>query len=324
MKAVVYTEYGPPEVLKLAEVEKPAPGDGEVIVKVQATALNSYDLRLLKADPFLVRLLGGGFFKPKNRTLGVDVAGRVESVGTNVARLKPGDAVFGDLSGCGAGGLAEYARAPEAVLALKPAGLGFEDAAALPMAAVTALHALRDRAGVRSGQTVLINGASGGVGTFAVQIAKVLGAEVTAVCSAGKVELARSLGADHVIDYGREDFTRNRPRYDLILGVNGYHPLSDYRRALAPGGTYIMVGGTTRQIMQALFLGPFFSLGGRKKVRALTSRPNSRDLAYIGELVEARKVRPVIDRRYPLSEAVEAFRYLGEGHARGKVVITME
>jgi NADPH:quinone reductase-like Zn-dependent oxidoreductase len=268
--------------------------------------------------------MGGGLFKPRNQTLGVDIAGRVETVGKNVTRLKPGDAVFGDLSGCGAGGLAEYARAPEAVLALKPAGLSFEEAAALPMAAVTALHALRAGEGILPGQKVLINGASGGVGTFAVQLAKLLGAEVTAVCSAGKVELAASLGADHVVDYGKEDFARIGRRYDLILGVNGFHPLFDYRRALEHGGTYLMVGGTTRQIMQALLLGPLFSIGGRKKVRALSSMPNARDLSYIGELAEARKLRPVIDRRYPLSDAVEAFRYLEEGHARGKIVITMD
>jgi NADPH:quinone reductase-like Zn-dependent oxidoreductase len=323
MKAVVYEKYGPPDVLKLTDVEKPAPQDGKVIVKVMAVSLNSWDLRFLRADPFLVRIMGGGFLKPKNHILGADISGVIESVGKEVTRFKPGDAVFGDLAGSGSGGLAEYTCARDGAFAMKPAGMGFEEAAALPMAAVTALQGLRDKGRIRPGQKVLINGASGGVGTFAVQIATVLGAEVTAVCSAGKQELARSLGADHVIDYGREDFTNDGKAYNLILGVNGYHPIRAYKRALAPGGTYVMIGGSTAQIMQAMLFGKYFSKDG-KKMGAMTAASNPGDLEYIAGLVEAGKLRPVIDRRYPLSEAVEAFRYLAEGHARGKVVITVE
>ncbi len=325
MKAIVYTKYGPPDVLNLEEVREPTPRDDEVLIKVHAASANARDWRLLRADPFLVRL-NLGLLKPKHNTLGSDIAGRVEAVGGNVKQFQPGDEVFGDLSGggFGGGGFAEYVCASEDALALKPASLTFEEAAAAPMAAVTALQGLRDKGRIQPGQKVLINGASGGVGTFAVQIAKSFGAEVTGVCSTRKSDMVRALGADHVIDYTQEDFTRNGRRYDLILAVNGYRPISDYKRALNAKGIYVMVGGSTAQIFQALLLGPWMSMTGSKKMGALSAKPDQEDLVFVKELVEAGKVMPVIDRRYPLSEVGEALRYLEEGHAGGKVVITLE
>jgi NADPH:quinone reductase-like Zn-dependent oxidoreductase len=323
MKAMVYHEYGSPDVLKLKEVEKPIPGDDEVLIKVHAASANAADWRLLRADPFLVRLMGGGLLKPKNTILGADIAGRLEAVGTNVKQFQPGDEVFGDLSGCGWGGFAEYVCAREDALALKPANISFEQAAAVPMAAVTALQGLRDKGQIQPGQKVLINGASGGVGTFAVQLAKSFGAEVTAVCSARHLDMVRSLGADQVIDYTQEDFTQHGQRYDLILAANGYHPLLAYKRALSPKGIYVCTGGSMAQMFQALLLGPWMSMIGGQKMGALSAKPNQKDLVFMKELLEAGKVVPVIDRRYPLSEVAEALRYLEEGHARGKVVITV-
>jgi NADPH:quinone reductase-like Zn-dependent oxidoreductase len=324
MKAIVYTKYGPPDVLELKDVEKPTPKDDEVLVKVHAASVNAYDWHLLRADPFLVRLMGGGLLKPKNTILGADIAGRVEAVGRTIKQFQSGDEVFGDIAGSGSGGFAEYVCARESALALKPANLSFEEAAAVPMAAVTALQGLRDKGQIQPGHKVLINGASGGVGSFAVQIAKSFGADVTAVCSTGKMDMARSLGADHVIDYAKEDFTQNRQRYNLILAVNGYHPISAYKRALAPKGIYVMAGGSTAQIFQALLLGPWMSITAGKKMGAVSAKSNQKDLVVIKELLEAGKVVPVIDRRYPLSEVPEAIRYLEEGHARGKVVIAVE
>ena len=324
MKAIVYTKYGPPDVLNLEEVREPTPRDDEVLIKVHAASANARDWRLLRADPFLVRL-NLGLLKPKHNTLGSDIAGRVEAVGGNVKQFQPGDEVFGDLSGggFGGGGFAEYVCASEDALALKPASLTFEEAAAAPMAAVTALQGLRDKGRIQPGQKVLINGASGGVGTLAVQIAKSFGAEVTGVCSTRKSDMVRSIGADHVIDYTQEDFTRNGQRYDLILAVNGYRPISDYKRALNAKGIYVMVGGSSAQLFQALLLGPFVSMTGSKKMGALSAKPDQEDLVFVKELVEAGKVIPVIDRRYPLSGVAEALRYLEEGHARGKVAITV-
>ena len=324
MKAIVNTKYGPPEVLQLKEVEKPTPKDDQVLVKIHAASANAYDWHLLSADIFLVRLMGGGLLKPKNTILGADIAGRIEAIGRNVKQFRLGDEVFGDISAYGNGGFAEYVSVPESALALKPANLSFEEAAAVPMAAVTALQGLRDQGQIQPGQKVLINGASGGVGTFAVQIAKSFGAEVTAVCSRGNLDMARSLGADHVIDYTKEDFTQNEQRYDLILAVNGYHPISAYKRALAPKGIYVMAGGSAAQIFQAVLLGSWMSRTGGKKLRAVAAKPNQKDLVLMKELLEAGKVVPVIDRRYPLSEAAEALRYVGEGHAKGKVVIALE
>jgi NADPH:quinone reductase-like Zn-dependent oxidoreductase len=321
MKAIVATRYGPPDVLRLKEVEKPTPQDDEVLIKVQATSLNAYDWHALTADIFLVRLMGFGLLKPKNKILGADIAGRVEAIGRNITQFQPGDDVFGDI---GRGGFAEYACARENRLVSKPANLSFEEAAAVPMAALTALQGLRDKGRIQPGQKVLVNGASGGVGTFAVQIAKSFGAEVTAVCSTGKMETARSIGADRVIDYTKEDFTKNGLHYDLIFAANGYHPILDYRRALGPKGNYVVAGGTIAQMFQAMLLGPWISMAGSKKMGGLSAKVNQKDLIYIKELLEAGKIRPVIDRRYPLSEVPEALRYLGERHAQGKVVITLE
>jgi NADPH:quinone reductase-like Zn-dependent oxidoreductase len=323
MKAIVYTKYGSPDVLQLKEVEKPVPKDNEVLVKVQAASVNALDWRLMRADPFLARLYSG-FLKPKNTVLGADIAGRVESVGKNVKQFQPGDEVFGDIFRCGLGGFAEYACASENAMVLKPVGIPCEEAAAVPVAAVTALQGLRDKGHLQPGQRVLINGASGGVGTFAVQIAKSFGAEVTGVCSTGNLDMVRSIGADQVIDYTQEDFTKNGQHYDLILAANGYHSISDYKRALSHKGIYVMSGGSEAQMFQALFLGPLISMMGSKKISNLRMVSNQKDLFFMKELIEAGKVKPVIDRRYPLSEVAQAIRYLEEGHAKGKVVITVE
>ena len=322
MKAIVNTEYGSPDVLRLSDVAKPAPQAGEVLVKVHATSLNAADRLILSGKPLIVRLSTGGPRRPKHTILGADVAGIVEAVGPGVTTFRPGDAVFGDLAEAGFGGLAEYACAPEGFWALKPAGVPFEQAAAAPMAAVTALQGLRDKGQLRAGQRVLIYGASGGVGTFAVQIAAALGGEVTAVCSARNTDMVRDLGATHLIDYTREDFARNGQRYDLILAANGYRPIGDYRRALAPGGVYVVTGGSMTQIFQGILLGPVLSRFGDKRMGNLAANPNVQDLATVGEWLEKGTIRTVIDRCYPLSETAEAFRYLAEEHARGKVVIT--
>jgi NADPH:quinone reductase-like Zn-dependent oxidoreductase len=322
MKAIVYHRYGSPDVLEFTDLEKPTPKENEVLIKVHAVSINAYDWHLLTADIFLVRLMGGGLNEPKNKILGADISGRVEAVGENVTQFQPGDAVFGDIAGRAIGGFAEYTTAPEGILAAKPANLSFEQAAAVPMAGVTALQGLRDEGMIQPGQKVLINGASGGVGTFAVQIAKAFGAEVTAVTSTRNLDQATSLGADHVIDYTKEDFTQSGQQYDLILAANGYHPLSAYKRALAPRGIYVMAGGKPAQIFQAMLLGSLMSRSGGKKLGGVSAKASQKDLAYLKELLEAGKIVPVIDRRYPFNEAADALRYLGEGHARGKVVIT--
>ena len=319
MKAIVYTEYGSPDVLQFKDVEKPTPKDDEVLIKVHAASVNAYDWHFLTADIFLIRLMGGGVLKPKYTRLGADIAGRIEAVGRNVKQFQPDDEVFGMVKG----GFAEYACAPENALALKPVNLSFEEAAAVPMAAVTALQGLRDEGQIQAGQKVLINGASGGVGTFAVQIAKSFGAEVTAVCSTRNLDQARSIGADHIIDYTKEDFTKNGQQYDLVFAANGYHSLSAYKRALTPKGIYIMAGGSMAQIFQSMLMGSMMSETGGRKMAGVSAKRNQKDLAFLKELVEAGKVVPVIDRRYPLSEAAEALRYLGAGHAKGKVVITV-
>jgi len=324
MKAIVCTKYGPPDVLQIQEVAKPTPKADELLVKVHAASVNAYDWHLLTADIFLVRLMGGGLRRPKKAIPGVDIAGRIEAAGSNIKQFRPGDEVFGDISACDSGGFAEYVSVPEHALALKPAALSFEEAAAVPMAAITALQGLRDVGRIQAGQKVLINGASGGVGTFAVQIAKAFGAEVTAVCSTRNLELARKLGADRVIDYTQEDFTRAGQTYDLIFAANGYHPLSAYKRALTPQGIYVMAGGKPGQIFQAMLLGSWMSEKGGKQLGGFTARASQKDLVMLKELLEAGKVVPVIDKRYSLSEAAEALRYLGAGHARGKVVITVE
>ncbi len=323
MKAIVCEEYGSPDVLQLEEIPKPTPADDEVLLRVHAASVNAGDWHLLRADPFLVRL-AFGLLRPKHKILGADVAGRVEAVGKKVTQFRPGDEVFGDISGCGYGAFAEFVCAREDVLAPKPKNLSFDEAAAVPAAAVTALQGLRDRGQIQSGQKVLINGASGGVGTFAVQIAKAFGAEVTGVCSTSKLDLVRSIGADHVVDYTQADFTKNGQSYDLILAANGYHSIADYKRALSPRGIYVMSGGSMAQFWQATLLGPWISMAGSKKMGNMLVRPNQKDLVFVKELLEAGKVAPVIDRRYPLGEVPEAIRYLEAGHARGKVVIAVE
>jgi NADPH:quinone reductase-like Zn-dependent oxidoreductase len=316
----VYHKYGSPDVLKLEEVEKPTPQDDEILVKVHAASVNAADWHIMRGKPFLVRLMGFGLLKPKYKILGADIAGRVEAVGRNVKQFQPGDEVFGNIRG----GFAEYVCAREDALVLKPATLSFEEAAAVPIAAVTALQGLRDKGHIQKGQKVLIHGAAGGVGTFAVQIAKSFGAEVTAVCSTRNVDMARSIGADQVIDYTQADFTQNGQRYDLILAANGYHSISDYKRALSPRGIYVMTGGSMAQLFQAMLLGPWISMTGSKKMGNLMAKLNQKDLVCMKELLEAGKVVPVIERRYPLSEVAEALRYVEEGHAKGKVVITVE
>jgi NADPH:quinone reductase-like Zn-dependent oxidoreductase len=320
MKAIVYHKYGSPNDLKLEEIAKPTPQDNEVLVKVHAASTNAADWHLLRGKPFLVRLMGFGFLKPKNKILGSDIAGRVEAVGRNVKQFQPGDEVFGTIRG----GFAEYVCAREDALVLKPANISFEEAAAVPMAAVTALQGLRDKGQIKLGQKVLIQGASGGVGTFAVQIAKSFGAEVTGVCSTRNVDMVRSIGADQVIDYTQADFTQNGQRYDLILAANGYHSISEYKRALSPKGMYVMTGGSMAQLFQAVLLGPWLSMTGNKKMGNLLMKPNTKDLVFMKELLERGEVVPVIERRYPLSEVADAIRYLEAGHAQGKVVITVE
>ncbi len=323
MKAIVYTRYGPPEVLRLEEIATPTPADNEVLIKVCAAGANPLDWRIMRAKPFFVRMVSG-VFKPKHNILGSDIAGRVEAVGRDVKELQTGDEVFG-ARGFALGGFAEYVCATEDQLVMKPANVSFEAAAAVPVAAMTALQGLRDKGGIKRGQRVLVDGASGGVGTFAVQIAKSYGTEVTAVCSTRNLETARSIGADHVIDYTQEDFTRNGQRYDLILAANARHSVFDYRRALSDEGICVKAGGkpTLRGALEDLLVGPFLSMSGRKKVFSFMTKGNKTDLVFLRELLEAGKVVPVIDRRYPLSDTAEALRYLEEGHARGKVVITV-
>ena len=318
MKAIEYTKYGPPDVLKIEEVQKPTPQDKQVLIKVHAASINASDWREMRADPFFIRLMGGGLLRPKTPRLGSDVAGRVEAVGENVKQFRPGDEVFG----CANGSFAEYVLAREAYLALKPANRTFEEAAAVPVAALTALQGIRYAGGIQPGQKVLIQGASGGVGTFAVQLAKAFGAEVTAVCSPRNLDMARSIGADYVIDYTKEDFTRNRQRYDLIFAVNGFHPLSAYQRALSPRGIYICAGGTTPQIFQAMLLGPLMSRKNGKKMTSMgIAKINQKDLLCLKELLESGKIAPVIEKSYPLSEVSTAMRYIIEGHAKGKIVV---
>jgi NADPH:quinone reductase-like Zn-dependent oxidoreductase len=318
MKAFVCHNDGSPDVLKYEEIEKPIAADNEVLVKIRAASVNPLD----GFPSFIARVTRkmAWLLKPKPARPGTDVAGQVEAVGGNVTQFKPGDEVFGT----GRGAFAEYVCVNEDKLVLKPANISLEEAAAVPVAAITAFQALRDKGCIQPGQKVLIGGASGGVGTFAVQIAKSFGAEVTAVCSTRNVHTARSIGADHIIDYTRADFTQSGQRYDLIIAANAYHSLFDYRRALSRGGICVVVGGGFMQILQAMFLGPLVSLMGSKKMRFFIAKMNKKDLVLLKDLLEARKVIPIVDRRYPLSGVAEALRYREEGHAQGKVVITLE
>lgn len=317
MKAAIYTKYGPPgDVVQIAEVEKPVPKDNEVLIKVRAASVNPLDWRFMRGKPYVLRIMFG-LRTPKITRPGVDVAGQVEAVGGNVTQFRPGDEVFGVCRGS----FAEYACAAEEKLERKPANISFEDAAAVPVAALTALQGLRDKGRIQPGHKVVVDGASGGVGTFSVQIAKSFGAEVTAVCSTRNLETARSIGADHVIDYTREDFTKSGQRYDLIMGANAYHSIFDYRRALTQDGIYVIVGGGLARILQTMLLAPLLSRIGNKKVRFFVANINKKDLVLLRDLLEAGKVVPVIDRRYPLNDAAEALLYAGNGHARGKIVI---
>jgi NADPH:quinone reductase-like Zn-dependent oxidoreductase len=324
MKAIVYTRYGSPDVLQFKDVEKPTPKENEILVKIHAASANPADWHTMRGAPFLARLVNG-LFKPKHPRLGADLAGRVEAVGRNVTQFQVGDDVFGCLSLNEMSSFAEYVCANEDALALKPAKTTFEQAAAVPLAALTALQGLRNEGQIQSGQKVLINGASGGVGTFAVQIAKSFGAEVTGVCSTRNLDMVRSIGADHMIDYTREDFTQNGQQYDLIYCAVGNRSITDYKRALKPQGVCVVAGFTNlRLLFEHMILGPRRSKAGGKRVGLMpTMKPNKKDLVFVKELLEAGKVVPVIDRCYPLSETAEAIRYLEAGHAKGKVVITV-
>ena len=322
MKAIVYEKYGPPNVLQLKEIKKPVPKENEVLIKIHAASVTFGDLAAVKGEPFMIRFTLG-LRAPKYKTPGKDVAGEVEAVGANVKEFKVGDAVFGDLSECGWGAFAEYVSVPENAIVHKPANSSFEEAAAVPESAVVALQGLRSLGQIQSGQKALIYGASGGIGTFAVQIAKSFGTHVTGVCSTRNLDLVSSLGADLVIDYTKEDFTKNEEQYDLILATAGFRSLFDYKRALAPNGRYVATGGEMAQIFQPMLLGPWLSTDGRKMTN-LAMKPNKNDLTFVKELIEAGKVKPVIDKCFPLSEVPEALRYYGQGRSRGKVVVTMD
>lgn len=321
MSAIARSEYGSPDLLRLEEINKPVVPDNGVLVRVRATSVNAGDCHLMRGEPFFIRFILGGLLKPKIKILGFDVAGQVEAVGKDVAQFQPGDEVFGDLSECGFGAFAKYACATEAALALKPTNLSFEEAATIPGAALTALQGLRDCGQMQSGQKVLINGASGGVGSFAVQIAKAFGAEVTAVCSTKKMDGVRSLGADHIIDYTQTDVTQTGQHYDLIFDAAAYRSVFDYLPALTPDGTYVMIGGSIARFFQVMFLAPWISRTRRQKVKCLAVKPNQTDLTTLKDLVEAGAIAPLIDQRYTLSEVPTAIRHLEQRQVLGKVAI---
>jgi NADPH:quinone reductase-like Zn-dependent oxidoreductase len=321
MKAIVYEKYGLPDVLNLTEMEKPTPTDDEVLIKIHAVSVNRSDWEGLTGKPLYARM--GGLLKPRDHILGSDIAGRVEMVGRNNQQFQLGDEVFGELAGYW-GGFAEYVCARGNILALKPASMTFEEAAAIPQAGVIALQGIRDKGLVQPGQKVLINGAGGGAGTFAIQLARLDGAEVTGVDNTDKLDFMRSLGADHVIDYTREDFTKNGKQYDLILDLIAYRSAFAYSQALKPNGSYFAVGGSVATFFQILLLNPWFRKTSGKNLRILAVQRNRKSLVTITELCEAGKIVPVIDKRYPLSEVPEALRYLGEGRAKGKLIITLE
>jgi len=321
MKAVVYARYGPPDVLRLADVQTPVPKDDQVLVKVQAVSLNASDWEVLRGKPLYSRI--GGPFRPRHHILGSDIAGRVEAAGRQVTRFRQGQDVFADILSS-MGGFAEYVCVPEAALVPMPAGLTYEQAAALPQAGAIALQGIQDKGQTRPGHKVLINGAGGGSGMYAIQLAKLNGAEVTGVDNAEKLEFMRSLGADHVIDYTRDDFTRTGRTYDLILDVAAHRPAFAYQRSLTRGGRYLYVGGSVPTLLQVLLIGPVIGRAEGKKIRLLAVRQGAQHLAPIVELCQTGKIATVIDRRYRLNEVPEALRYLGEGHAKGKVVVIAE
>lgn len=321
MKAIVRTGYGPPDVLKLEEIEKPTPKEDRVLIRVHAASVNAADYRPLRGKPLLMRPMFGGLLKPKDPRIGIDAAGTVESIGEGVERFRPGDAVFGGAHGA----FAEYALAREKNLAPMPANRSFTEAAAVPVAGLTVLQGFRYAGGILPGQQVLIQGASGGVGALAVRLAKYYGADVTAVCSPRNLDMARSLGADRVIDYTREDFTQNPQRYDLIFAANGYHPISAYKRALKPQGVYVCAGGTLPQFIQAMLLGKRMSEPGGRRLGSMgIAKFNREDMETLAELLEAGAILLPIDRTYPLRETADAFRYIEDTHAQGKVVIVVE
>lgn len=324
MKAMVREQYGSPEVLRLQEVTKPSPARGEVLVKVHAASVNAGDWHLLRGSPFIIRLMGFGLLRPKARILGADLAGRVEALGVGVDRLRVGDLVFGDISRSGFGAFAEYVCAREEELVSKPTSLPFDAAATVPTASMTALQALRDYGGLRAGQSVLINGASGGVGTFAVQIAKTRGARVTGVCSTKSVELVRSLGVDRVIDYTQEDFTRGDEQFDLIVDIAASRPVHACKGVLRPGGCYVVVGGAASSFFQALLLGPWLSRATGRRFVGFELKPSAADLGVIRDLIVAGKIKPISTRRFPLHELPQAITYLEHGHPQGKIVIDVE
>jgi NADPH:quinone reductase-like Zn-dependent oxidoreductase len=322
MKAILFTQYGSPDVLQLAEVEKPTPNENQVLIKVIAAAANPLDWHGMRGEPIIARL-GGGLRKPKDPRLGADIAGRVEAVGRNVTEFKTGDEVFGTV---GAGGFAEYVCTREKNLALKPGNISFEAAAAAPVVGLTAIQGMRDTGQIQPNEKVLVNGAAGGIGTFAVQLAKSYGTEVTGVCSTRNQDLVRSIGADYLVDYTREDFTRTGQQYDLIFCTIGNRSVFDYRRALSPKGRCVIAGFTSMaRLFGHMILGPLASKRGDRKVGMMgVSNANKEDLLFIKELLETGKVVSIIDRRYPLNETAEAIRYLETLHARGKVIINVE
>ena len=322
MKAIVFTKYGSPDVLQLKEVAKPTPKDDEVLIKVHAASVNDWDWAFMRGKPFVLRLLFG-LLKPKVNILGVDVAGQIEAVGKNVKKFQPDDEVYGDISECGFGGFAEYVCARENALILKPSNMTFEEAASIPHTAMLAVQGLIDKGQIQQGQKLLINGAGGGVGTFGVQIAKLYGVEATGVDSSSKLDMLRSIGFDHVIDYKQEDFTKNGQCYDLILDAKTNRSIFDYARSLSPNGTYVTVGGFLTRLFQAFILGPWISMLSKKNIHIVALKPN-KDLSYMNELFEAGKVKCVIDGPYTLSEVPKAIQYFGEGKHKGKVVISVE
>jgi len=310
MKAVVYNKKGSPEKLVYSDIEKLSPNDNEVLIKIYAVSINATDYRSMSMGII-----------PKKKIFGADISGKVEAIGNNIQKFKQGDEIIGSLSDCGFGGFAEYAVAPEKALVLKPANISFEEAAAIPLAAITALQAMRNKSNIQKGQHVLIVGSSGGVGTFAVQLAKYFGAEVTAVCSTKNLEQTRALGADFIIDYTQEDFTKSDRRYDIILAINGNYPIFAYKRILKQNGTYVMVGGAVMQVIKTLFFGKLLALG-TKKMYSLLAKSNQKDLEFVVKLAEEGKIKPIVEQCYPLNKTADAMRYVREGHVRGKVVIT--
>lgn len=323
MKAIIQTEYGSPDVLSLQEVDKPVVTANGVLVRVRATSVNAGDWHLMRGDPFLTRLMFGGILKPKIKILGMDIAGTVEAVGKDVTQFQVGDEVYGDLSESGFGAFAEYVCAIESALTLKPANTSFEQSATVPGAALTALQGLRDCGQIQSGQKVLINGASGGVGSFAVQMAKAFGAEVTAVCNTHKIEMIKTLGADHIIDYTQTDITKNGQEYDLILDAAAYRSVFDYRPILKPEGTYVLIGGSIARLFQVLLFGAVISRIMHRKLKCLMVKPHRSDLVILKEMIEAGKIVPFIDQTYSLSEVPMAIRHIEQRQVRGKVAISV-